>query len=395
MLDFNKIAKTIPTISKHFSTESAASLQKLEKAQNYLKKCANHQQEVINKYLIWKQRLIFNAATPMESLDTRKPINTTPYSHTVLGTDGSQITPSHHEIAYCYLINVGRVLLHYGQSKHPLLDSIPEVFYKQEDLAISRQWGIRIDEWLGYMRTASEATFLADLASEWLNNNPSSPVPSLAMVDGSLIYWFLDTLPSEARDRILSPILSAWDKLRALNIPLMGYISATRNNDSINLLRFLTCIHPVPDCITYCVNSDRPPCQVFDPIRDSALWGMELKPGERSCLFKSTNRILDLYPDNEIYFCYVNVGSEIARIEIPIWVAENQEMFEQSLSLMLAQVQKGYGYPVVLAEAHNQAVIRSGDRAQFFALLEQEMIKVGLRNVGISYKETRKRGSIA
>jgi hypothetical protein len=27
--------------------------------------------------------------------------------------------------------------------------------------------------------------------------------------------------------------------------------------------------------------------------------------------------------------------------------------------------------------------------------LEQEMIKAGLKNVGISYKETRKRGSIA
>ena len=35
------------------------------------------------------------------------------------------------------------------------------------------------------------------------------------------------------------------------------------------------------------------------------------------------------------------------------------------------------------------------DRARFFAMLEQQMIKAGLRNVGISYKEARKRGSIA
>jgi hypothetical protein len=70
-------------------------------------------------------------------------------------------------------------------------------------------------------------------------------------------------------------------------------------------------------------------------------------------------------------------------------------MFEEALGLMLGQVQKGYGYPVALAEAHNQAVVRGGDRARFFALLEQQMIKAGLRNVGTSYKETRKRGSIA
>jgi len=62
---------------------------------------------------------------------------------------------------------------------------------------------------------------------------------------------------------------------------------------------------------------------------------------------------------------------------------------------MLAQVQKGYGYPVAIAEAHNQAVVKGGDKARFFALLEQQMIKAGLKNVGTSYKEARKRGSIA
>ena len=62
---------------------------------------------------------------------------------------------------------------------------------------------------------------------------------------------------------------------------------------------------------------------------------------------------------------------------------------------MLAQVSKGFGYPVALAESHNQAVIRGGDRIRFFALLEQQMIRFGLQNVGTSYKEARKRGSIA
>jgi hypothetical protein len=66
-----------------------------------------------------------------------------------------------------------------------------------------------------------------------------------------------------------------------------------------------------------------------------------------------------------------------------------------ALSMVLTQVQKGYGYPVTLAEAHNQAVVKGGDRTRFFALLEQEMIRAGLKNVGTSYKEARKRGSIA
>jgi hypothetical protein len=85
----------------------------------------------------------------------------------------------------------------------------------------------------------------------------------------------------------------------------------------------------------------------------------------------------------------------VARVEFPAWVAEDPELLETALSLTVMQVQKGYGYPVTLAEAHNQAVVRGGDRARFFALLEQQMIRSGLKNIGTSYKEARKRGSIA
>lgn len=125
------------------------------------------------------------------------------------------------------------------------------------------------------------------------------------------------------------------------------------------------------------------------------MWAIRLEPGQRSPLWKSSARIQEFYGDHAIHFCYVNVGSEIARVEVPAWVATDEDMLQSALSLVLGQVQKGYGYPVALAEAHNQAVVRGGDRARFFALLEQQMIKAGLRNVGTSYKETRKRGSIA
>jgi hypothetical protein len=65
---------------------------------------------------------------------------------------------------------------------------------------------------------------------------------------------------------------------------------------------------------------------------------------------------LDLYGSHSIYFCYVNVGLEVARIDCPTWVAEDSQMFESALGMMLAQVYKGYGYPVALAEAHMSGV---------------------------------------
>src|SRR5919202_1862257 len=205
MLDLTKLAGQIPGISQHLRLEAAASRQRLELAQKLLLQSHSRQDELVKRQSQWRDRMTFTAATPVESLDTRLDLNPAPESHTVFATDGSQIAPSHHEIAYCYLINVGRVMLHYGQSLYPLLDSLPEVFYRPEDLYVSRHWGIRTQEWMGHRRTVSEATMLAEMACRWVNPpGPHFDIPNVAMVDGSLIYWFLDGMPGEACDSILS-----------------------------------------------------------------------------------------------------------------------------------------------------------------------------------------------
>jgi hypothetical protein len=423
MLDLTKLAQQMQGISQQLTQEATATRQRLELAQALLVQAYQEQAALVERQQIWRDRLGFTAAEPVEPLNLRPSLPVAPATHTVLATDGSQIAPSHHEIAYCYLINVGRIVLYYGQNRLPLLDSQPEIFYRPEDLYISRQWGIRTEEWMGYRRTVSEAVVLAELGEEMAGAGiqepgetpiacrpspvacirtqnsefkPQTPSPTLAMVDGSLIHWFLEPLPGEARDRILPPILESWERLRTNRIPLVGYLSASRRGESINFLRLQTCPYQEPDCVTHCPGqSDRAPCQVLEPLKDAALWGMHLEPGQRSPLWRSSARILDAYGDHRIYFCYVHVGTEIARIEFPEWVADDCHLLDTALSLTLAQVQKGYGYPVALAEAHNQAVVRGSDRARFFALLEQQMIRAGLRNVGISYKEARKRGSIA
>jgi hypothetical protein len=401
MLDLTKLASQMQGISQHLATESAATRQRLDHGEELMQLAQQWQGELAGRQAQWRDRLLFTAGVPIEDLATRRSIQSAPPAHTVIATDGSQIAPSHHEIAYCYLINIGRIVLHYGQSKLPLLDSLPEVFYRAEDLYVSRQWGIRTEEWLGYCRTVGETTVLAELA-EALRPLGDLPMwedltPTIAMTDGSLIYWFLEPLPLEARDRILDPIIAAWDRLRDLKVPIVGYISASRSSESINFLRFQTCPYQVPDCMTHCQNlRDKAPCQVLDPLRDTAIWNRLLSPGERSPLWRSSARIQEFYGEgHRVHFCYLHVGSEVARVEVPEWVAEDGALLDRTLSLVVAQVQKGYGYPVALAEAHNQAVVRGGDRSRFFSLLEQEMIKAGLRNVGTSYKEARKRGSIA
>jgi hypothetical protein len=394
MLDLNQLARQMQGISQHLVEESVALRQRLNRAEELIASAQKVQAELLNQQELWRDRLIFTAAIPIEPLNTRESIALAPKAHTVIATDGSQIAPSHHEIAYCYLLNIGRIILHYGQSKLPLLDSLPEVFYRPEDLYVSRQWGVRTEEWMGYCRTSAESTVLAELAESIAS---STDAPTIAMTDGSLLHWFLEPLPGEARDRILQPILESWAQLRAMRVPIVGYISASRSGEATNFLRLHTCPYIAPDCATHCADlPNKAPCQVLDPLRDAGIWGRLLSPGERSPLWRSSAKIQDFYGDDyAIHFCYVNVGAEVARVEVPAWVALDAAVLAMTLSLVVAQVQKGYGYPVALAEAHNQAVVRGGDRTRFFALLEREMVKAGLRNVGTSYKEARKRGSIA
>jgi hypothetical protein len=400
MLDLTRLAQQMQGISQHLAQEAVAAQGRILAAQQFMQEAIQRQEALVAAQEDCGDRLAFTAAQPIEPLSTRAMLTPAPTCHTVLATDGSQISPSHHEIAYCYLINVGRVVLHYGQSRFPLLDSLPEVVYRPEDLYASRPWGIGTEEWMGYRRTVAEAVALAELgaeiAPEVAGENTRPTAPALALVDGSLIYWFLEALPEAARELILPPILDSWRRLQRLGIPLVGYLSASRSSEALNFLRLAACPFAQPHCQQHCNSqSETAPCGRFMPLRDAVFWATALEPGQRSPFWRSSASILDLYGDQRIYFCYLNVASEVARVEVPEWVMADSTQCEMALRLVLTQVQKGYGYPVALAEAHNQAVVRGGDRSRFFAFLEQEMIRAGLKNVGTSYKEARKRGSIA
>ena len=399
MLDLQKLMGQMQGMSEQLQKEAQQLTVKLDRAETVFR------QAIINQSLINQQReqfcdrLIFNCAEPVEMLSQIQAIEPIVTPHIVLATDGSQIAPSRHEIAYCYLINIGRVAIHYNSGIYPLLDNIPEVFYKTEDLYKARQWGIQTEQWMTFKRTVAENVALANLAMETRSQILTNvhELPMLAFTDGALIHWEFDDIPAGARSQLLPNILAAWDKLKEQKIPLAGYISAPRAAEATNFLRLQLCPFEQPDCTTHCGSKplDFAPCSQLQPLRDGSLWNRLLKVGECSPLWKSHVKILQEYGEHQIYFCYLHVGTEIARIEMPAWTALDLELRSQALTIILAQVQKGYGYPVALAEAHNQAVVTISDRRRFFAILEQQMVKSGLRNVTTSYKESRKRSSIA
>ncbi|URR36498.1 DNA double-strand break repair nuclease NurA [Thermosynechococcus sp. HN-54] len=399
MLDFVKVAAQMGTVGQVIRQGAIASQQKQARALEVLTAMAENLEHYRQAIQAWGESFPFHAAEPIESLTVKHAVPPAPRAHTIFATDGSQIAPSHHEIAYCYLINVGRVAIAYGQGQRPHLDSVPQLVYDPDELGRSRGWGLTIEDWLRYRRTQTEILALVELIQ-----THKEQAPSLALVDGSLIFWAWESLPPMVREELLMPILAAWDELRAKRIPLVGYVSASRSQETVNFLRLGGCPYPEPNCALHCgqtsqtgfeATRDRLPCQVFEPLRDVLLWQAHLAPQQYSPLWRSRSRILEHYGEHHIYVAYLHSGSEVVRLEVPQWVARDADLWQQAVALTAAQIEKGRGYPVALAEAHNLAVVRGSDRQRFFALLERELIKAGHWHVAPSPKEQRKRQSIA
>jgi hypothetical protein len=117
-----------------------------------------------------------------------------------------------------------------------------------------------------------------------------------------------------------------------------------------------------------------------------------LGESERSALFAATlhEKLERYYDGHRIHFFYLNVGSELARVEVPEWVAEDPAALGLVQAVVYDQCRRGQGYPVVLTRAHEQAVVRSADRAMVRLLLANLFAARGLR-ARFSEKEAAKR----
>jgi hypothetical protein len=320
----------------------------------------------------------------VEGLNKRYPLPPAPPDFTVIATDGSHIDVDRHHSTRCYLINIGSVVITYGSQPDALLSSAPRLYSDDTDLAITPPGGGREQpvegNILGAKRSIEECRTLADLAAE---KPPQSM--TLALLDGTLILWGLEAYPDFVTDALLSNgMLKHLDAMKKLNkdrrLALASYISFPRSTDVVNVLRVVVCPNDIPDCDRQCPPEKGRDCDGLAGVRDRDLFINLLENGERSALFISPSKVVkEHYGDHRVYFFYLRVGDEIARIEIPQWVAADKALLELTHSLVFDQSQRGHGYPVVLSEAHEQAVVTGADRENFWELVESTLIAEHLR----------------
>jgi hypothetical protein len=312
-----------------------------------------------------------------------------PESWTALSVDGSHIDVDRHLPVECYLINLGGCVLTYGTDSDARFFSRPHLAAREEELFL-RDPGQPIQEeaitgnLLGLYRTVRELTALLDEAQQC---PPDRPV--LALVDGTLVLWGLAGrgYPQFVRDFIIRDgLLKALDGFRELArerpVTLAAYVSLPRTTEVVNAIRRCLCSHDLERCRRSCNyrRSELEPCSRANDFMDRELFARELTPFHRSPIYKTNSSVpRDLYgEDQQVYFYYLHAGEEIARVEIPGWVAEGESLLSLGHTMIVEQCRKGQGYPVVITEAHEQAVVTGRDRQLFREMVAETLERQGL-----------------
>jgi hypothetical protein len=251
------------------------------------------------------------------------------------------------------------------------------------------------DTILGVRRATAELESVIAIAA-----GAQSPV--VALQDGTLILWPLTTQQPDVIKALIPRYLDVLREIKQHGIPVASYISAPQARDLMNAVRVAVCDYPRAgrrvDCADcrgrFAIEGRMPACDILPNIPDRALWAdiAGLQPGERSGVFGSDTPILSHYPDDvRIDFFYLNVGGEIARIEIPRWVARDRAALDLVHAVIYDQCRLGRGYPVALQEAHEQAVLSMSDRRLVEETIERRLASLGVV-VRRSGKDMSKRG---
>ena len=386
MLDFHRLAGQFQDFTTYRRDEDRRHADRLDNALAALAACSPGWEALRDDVLAEAERA-GRQRSPLRAIpharpDGRNACAPCPRPVTVVATDGSQIYPDRHVEPTCYILNVSRIAFHYGTDEPPLLAAEPELRYRARDLVDLAPDGeeARFDvttEVVSALRDERELHWLFETA-RWARH-PGRPLVALA--DGTLIRWMLRGMKNRAlEDRLVARYVAELERFRAEGIPVASYVSRPGNAEVVHLLRYW--------------RGESDEVEAEDTLRgllDRALFERVLAVGERSAVFASGSRILEDYGEHHIVYFYVRLPREVARVELPQWVARNADWVGLIHGVVLDEAEKGAGYPMILSEAHERAVVRTREAEVFYRILERQMLHAGLPASLASGKSASKR----
>lgn len=366
--EIEKMSSSLGTSDRRAWLEEARRLLRTHDRERLVKKLEPH----------WEPPHTMLAPEPLGDLDERIPPPELPYNYTVVAADGSNIAPDNDNLARFYLLNIGLVTLCYGEAPKAEIQAQAELKYEFDDLYWDKQRKRPVDsKRLSLLMRIREIEILAEVVEQ-------VTYPCVMLVDGQLIMWELQREQDDDREWLLERLALAFNRLQEYGIPIVGYISGTDSFELVNALRIYLCPTSPNECQNCHAKGPKELalCYHLNDFRDPALLFDFLEPGERSCIFASYATILKAYqPQHRIIYFYMSTGDEIVRVEVPKWVADNPKVLDLVHAVLHDQcLRSGQQppYPPALHEAHEAAVISTGDRAAVQMLIAEQLQRRGI-----------------
>ena len=298
-----------------------------------------------------------------------------PTDLTVGAVDGSQIGVDRHLAARCFLINIGRCVLTYGSDPSADLGSEPTLHSADEEIAIRDEVTGRSERVEGPVLAALRHVRELEAAAR-LAEGSDRDHPTVLVMDGPLTVAGLSgrIFPDFVlRKLVTDGYAGAMERLRrtadARDLVVAGYTSLPSHDEVARALSSVPGREGAPGL------ARRAPYGVMD----LEIFERHLPAGHRSALFESTGHPLAAHQAGHfVAGFYLNTGTEIARVELPTWAAEDGRSVDLVHAVLIDQCRRGDGYPTVLVEAHEQAVVTARDRRAFADLLESALTGQGV-----------------
>jgi hypothetical protein len=318
----------------------------------------------------------YRAARPLsqnEPLDAQIDPPAPPLQATIIATDGSQIVPDRHAAFLYYLINIGVFVYRHGQANTPEPFTVPDIYYLHED-----QFEEEFMIGSGQVSIKRDLAEIGTLAKTTWGERDTAVPPLLSILDQRLLYWPIGSTGAAAQATVEKWCREMSD-IRLCGALLAGYIDRPGKSSVVTLLQALTA---GPDFNWKTLGKSG----TNQSITDTYLFSQLLQPGQRSCVFldvsPANERFAQIDPQNQVCFFYLNPGSTgqaIARIDIPLWVAEQPAAVAYVHALVYDQCQILGDYPYALARADEMAVVGRRDQADLEAMIELHMGREGIQ----------------
>jgi hypothetical protein len=240
------------------------------------------------------------------------------------------------------------------------------------------------DATLALIRDLNERRMLAELAI-------TSAPPVITFTDGQMELWgrVSDGMPTSEFQKRLDEYLGVLEHLCEHDVITAGYVDKPAANHVVRLLE-----------VALLPESELPRIRESYPlrgVRDINLFSALLAPGERSAVFGIQSRSASYYRDSlSLHFFYLNVGRNdhpwLSRVEIPAWVAENENHLNQLHAVLLEQcrILGSRPYPYLLHRAHELAIVSLEEKEQVESMITLELHKQSIPFGALSQKQALK-----